>query len=322
MNSILRLCSTAILIGPAAAQTTGASAAAVTDLWVRSPMSSQVARAPRDLTSGLLLELTQPGMFVRMQVTCDHGPTTGTRYRILDHWQVLSTYAGPHGAFSTGAHSTLLRLTASQPIQGRLVIGAASVVRNASTIVGRVDVRDDGSDEFVVIPGPYQEIELPLTVTPAGVVIKTTTGTAGSTDGAPNQWWTAKVDLSISFLPAERCRGERIGDTCGPTITIAPTFAGDLAVDLGTSANNATAALLLGTSALLVPLPPPFCGFLTTDPVVILHQPFVGGSARFVLPLPAGLANLLFRTQGAAVYVDGGGMLRVPLTWGLRVTCP
>ena len=170
MNATPILCVAACLASVASAQTTGAAATAVTDLWVRSPTMSQVVRAPRDLTPGLLLELTQPGMFVRTQATLDHAPTTGTRYRILDHWQVLSTYAGPHGAFSTGPHATLLRLTASQPIQGRLVIAAASAVRNASTVVGRVDVRDDGSDEFVVIPGPYQEIELPLTVTPAGVL--------------------------------------------------------------------------------------------------------------------------------------------------------
>jgi hypothetical protein len=187
--------------------------------------------------------------------------------------------------------------------------------------VGRVDVHDDGSDELVVVPGPFQEIELPLTVTPTGVVVKTTTGTAGTTDGSPGQWWTARVDLTISFRPAGRCQSQRIGDTCGPSIAILPTFAGALAVDLGTSATSATAVIVLGASNLLVPLPPPFCGHLTTDPLILLHQPFAAGAARFLLPMPA-VPNLRFLTQGAAVYVDGGGALRVPLTWGLRVTCP
>lgn len=321
MTTTTHLLSLAILAGAAAAQTADATAAALTDLWVRSPAGSQVARAPRNLTSGLLLDVTREGLFARTEVTNDVDPATGTRYRIVDHWQVLATYAGPHGAFSTGPHSTLLRITASAPVQGHLVIGAASAVRNGSTILGRVDVHDDGSDEFVVVPGPYQEITLPLTVGPAGVVIKTTTGTAGFTDGTPGQWWTAKVDLSISFLPVARCSAQRVGDTCGPTIALSPTFAGELAVDLGTSAQNATGVLVLGTTDQLIPLPAPFCGYLYTDPLLLLHQPFAAGSARFVLPLPAGVPNLAFRTQGAVVYVVGGGALRIPVTWGLRVTC-
>ncbi len=310
------------LTAGAAAQTVAATATAITDLSVRTPTASRSVPAPYDLTPGLLLELTATGMFTRTQVTCDHDPRTGTRYRILDHWQVLSTYPGPHGAFGTGPHSTLLRLVATQPIAGRLVVSAASSVRNGSTLLGRVDIHDDGSDDFIVVPGPYQEQEFPLTVTPAGVVIKTTTATAGMTDGTPGQWWTAKVDLTVAFVPARTCRADRIADTCGPTIATALTFANELAVDVGTSAPNATAVLLLGVNPLLVPLPAPYCGFLTTDPLVVVHRPFVANAARFLIPLPPGPLPGPFYTQGAAVWVDTTGALRVPLTWGLRLSCP
>jgi hypothetical protein len=304
-----------------AAQTIGASAVSTTEITVRTPTSSKGVSAPRDLTGGLLVELTAPGMFVRTQITCDHAPATGARYRILDHWQVLGTYGGPHGAFSTGPHSTVLRVTGSQTIAGRLLITAASSVRNGSSVLGRVDVGDDGSDEFVVVPGPFQTLELPLVVTPAGVPIRTTTGTAGTTNGAPGEWWSAKVDLTIAFLPALICAAQRIADTCGPTIETAPTFAHQLQVDLGTTQTNASAALLLGVQPLLVPLPQPFCGFLTLDPVLSFGAPFSNGTARFVLPLPRGIPVLQFQAQGASVFLDGGGALRIWMTWGLGLIC-
>ncbi|MEM7202938.1 MAG: hypothetical protein AAF628_21950 [Planctomycetota bacterium] len=303
------------------AQTVRATAVSVTPMTVRTPLSSKSVGAPRDLTPGLNLALQATGMNVSTIVSLNQAPTTGPTYRIVDAWSVLGTYRGVHGGFGTGAHATRLTLTASQTVNGRLRVTAASSVRNGSTVAGTVDVGADGTVEFAVAPGPFQSLDLLLTVGPAGVVIETRTQTAGTTDASATTWG-ARVDLSIAFLPALACTATVFGSTCGPTIDPRPTFAHDLEVTLRTLRLPALGYLLLGIApAGPLPLPAPGCGFVLVQPLVAPGAAFdAGGAARFVLPVPRGVPVRFF-AQGMVLF-DPRGTPALLSTKGLDLACP
>lgn len=203
-----------------------------------------------------------------------------------------------------GPHSLLMKIGGDGGAVGKLVVGFAGTAERGSRGRVRIDIGNNGSDEFdQTLPSGLITKEFPIDSKTAVLVRISTEGLAEQ-DGEGKTGYT--MDLKVLFLGVKNddpCVATPFGTSCGSKLSVKDEVSGmqhKVTFDVAGALPSTFGVLHLGLRQANIQVPGTNCFVYTIPDVAIPHMTDANGNAQRVLFAKGPLAGIVF-AQAASV---------------------
>lgn len=220
-----------------------------------------------------------------------------------------------------GAHALLMKIGGNGGASGKLIVGFAGTVERGSSGRARVDIGNNGSDEFdVSLPSGQIVKEFPIDSKLPVLVKISTEAFAEQTDAGRTGYG---MHLKVVFDGTENddpCVATDFGTSCGSKLAVKDEVSGMLhkvTFDVAGALPNAFGVLHLGLKPVRHEIPGTKCFVYTIPDVAIPHRTDANGKAQRVLFAKGPLAGIVY-AQAASVLPAQN---KLETSQGLKIDC-